>query len=133
IIERAMGRIRPTARSQAEAIYRTVRQRATRVIEQRLLDPSLTVDAIAIDAGASRTTLYRAFADHGGVQRRIQTLRLDRARMALRRRVGRSPTVSEIAYRHGFASDAHFNRLFRARFGHSPGEVQEQRLYSGAS
>jgi AraC-like DNA-binding protein len=123
IAERAMGRIKPSTPSQSEAIYRTVRHRATRAIERRLLDPTLTVDAVAVDAGASRTTLYRAFADHGGVQRRIQTLRLERARTALRRRIGRSPTVSEIAYGHGFASEAHFGRLFRARFGHAPSET----------
>lgn len=123
IAERAMGRIRLSTPSQSEAIYRTVRHRATRVIERRLLDPALTVDAIAIEACASRTTLYRAFADHGGVQRRIQTLRLERARAALRRRIGRSPSVSEIAYGHGFASEAHFSRLFRARFGHVPSET----------
>ncbi len=123
IAERAMGRITPPTPSQSEAIYRTVRHRATRAIERRLLDPGLTVDTVAVDAGASRTTLYRAFADHGGVQRRIQTLRLERARTALRRRIGRSPTVSEIAYGHGFASEAHFSRLFRARFGYAPSET----------
>lgn len=130
IVGRAMGRLKLSTPSQSEAIYRTVRHRATRVIERRLLDPTLTVDAIAIEACASRTTLYRAFADHGGVQKRIQTLRLERARMALRRRIGRSPTVSAIAYGHGFASEAHFSRLFRARFGHVPSETpfENQRI-----
>lgn len=70
---------RPTS-DQAEAVYRTVRVRATRAIERRLLDPTLTPDQIAAATGASRSTLYRAFACHGGVQKRIQTLRRTRPR-----------------------------------------------------
>jgi len=123
IAGRGVGRaVRPTA-DQAEAVYRTVRFRATRAIERRLLDPALTPYEIAAATGASRSTLYRAFADHGGVQRRIQTLRLERARDVLRRRVGNHPRVSEVAYQHGFASEAHFSRAFRSRFGHSPSEA----------
>lgn len=123
IAGRGVGRLgRPTA-DQAEAVYRTVRIRATRAIERRLLDPTLTPFEIAAATGASRSTLYRAFADHGGVQKRIQTLRLERARDVLRRRVGGRPRVSEVAYQHGFASEAHFSRAFRSRFGHSPGET----------
>ena len=121
-----IGRGGPPTPLQAAAVHRTVRLRATRFIETRLLDPALTVDEIALATGASRSTLYRAFADHGGVHRRIRDLRLDRARSALRRRVGRYPVVSEIAYRHGFANEAHFGRLFRARFGHPPGDTGAQ-------
>jgi AraC-like DNA-binding protein len=123
IAGRSVGRFaRPTV-DQTEAVYRTVRIRATQAIERRLLDPTLTPHEIAAATGASRSTLYRAFADYGGVQRRVQALRLDRARDVLRRRTGRHPTISEVAYQHGFASEAHFSRAFRGRFGHSPSEA----------
>lgn len=123
IAGRGVGRFTTASAGQTEAVFRTVRIRASQVIERRLLDPGLTPDVIAAATGASRSTLYRAFVDYGGVQRRIQTLRLDRARDALRLRTGRHPTVSEVAYQHGFTSEAHFSRAFRDRFGHSPRET----------
>lgn len=128
IAERATGRMRAATAAQAAAVHRTVRVRADQAIERRLFDRTLDVEAVARAVGVSRTTLYRAFADRGGVDRRIQARRLDRARDALRRRVGRSPTVAEIACAHGFASEAHFSRAFRARFGHAPTETSAARL-----
>lgn len=123
ITQRFMGRLTPIAPSHSAAIHRTVRQNATRLIEARLLDGDLDVDAVALAIGVSRSTLYRAFEPVGGVRTFVQHRRLDRAHVVLRHRQGRSPSISEIAYGHGFASDAHFSRAFRNRFGFSPGEI----------
>lgn len=128
IAERAFGRITPLSVIQAAAVHRTVLHKAGRIIDARLLDADLTIDSIARAAGVSRTTLYRAFEGQGGVLRHIQNRRLDRARAALRVRSGRNPTIAEIGWRHGFTSEAHFSRLFRKRFGHSPAEITPQAL-----
>lgn len=128
IAERAFGRLTPLSPDHAAAVYRTVQHKAARIIDARLLHPDLTIESVAKAAGVSRTTLYRAFEARGGVLRHIQNRRLDRARAALRLRSGRNPTIAEIAWRHGFASEAHFSRLFRKRFGHSPVEVAPRSL-----
>lgn len=127
ITERAVGRHSPISPEQMSAVHATVRRRATRYMHQRLLDPRLTVQDIVTAAGVSRTTLFRAFAP-GGLRRHMLDMRLDRARAALNSRDPRRQTVAEIAYRHGFASAAHFTRLYRERFDHAPGEVAVRRL-----
>jgi hypothetical protein len=65
IAERGLGRARAATPAESETVYRTVRRRAAQVMERRLLDPTLTIQAIAEGAGASRTTLFRAFEPGG--------------------------------------------------------------------
>ncbi len=108
---------------EAQASHRTMRRMAMEYIDRNLLKPNLTPAAIALAMGISRATLYRAFDAQGGVRGYIQGRRLDRARAVLLRRQGKHPTIAEIAYTHGFASDAHFSRAFRTRFAVTPGEV----------
>lgn len=127
ITERAVGRRSPATAEQLSAIHATVRRRATRYMSRRLLDPELSIQDIALAAGVSRTTLFRAFAP-GGLRRCMMDMRLDGARSALSGRDPRRQTVAEVAYRHGFASAAHFTRLYRERFGHAPGEMAARRL-----
>ncbi len=120
---RCVGQTLRMEEAQTQTSYRTVRQLATQYIDQNLMGLDLTPDALAMEIGISRATLYRAFDTEGGVHNHIQGRRLDRAYWILGRRAGRSPTIAEVAYSHGFVSVPHFNRAFRARFGMSPGEV----------
>lgn len=123
LIERLLGTAVVLTPPQAAAAYRTVRRLALDAIDRRLFDPTLTVEGVAAETGVSRATLYRAFDASGGVRACIQGRRLDRALRALKLRRGRTPSISDIAHAHGFVSDAHFNRAFRARFDHAPGAV----------
>ena len=112
--------------SEVAALQRSVRRVAKEFIEKRLAagDAAIAIDAVAKAAGVSRTSLYRAFDEEGGVSRHIQDRRLHHARRALRQRSGPSPTIADIAYTYGFASPSHFSRQFRARFAYSPSEVE---------
>lgn len=114
------------APSQVAALQRSVRRQAKDFIETRLAagEAAITNDAVAKAAGVSRTSLYRAFDEDGGVTRYIQDRRLHHARRALRQRSGAAPTIADIAYAYGFASPSHFSRQFRAHYGYSPSEVE---------
>ncbi len=96
-------------------------------IEERLADPTLTPDRLAAELGLSRASLYRLFAPMGGVAAFIQGRRLARvrARLADPRPVRR---LAEVAFGCGFASEAHFSRAFRARFGQTPREARAEAL-----
>jgi AraC-like DNA-binding protein len=124
IAERFLGRTGPVAPVHLESIHRTIRLRAMQVFDARAADPSLNVNEVALSIGVSRSALYRAFGDMGGVQTYVLHRRLDRAYADLRvSGGGRLASIEDIAGRYGFGSRARFDRAFRDRFGFPPTEV----------
>ncbi len=107
----------------AQVMQRSVRSRAIEYIERNLMNPNLKPETVARYVGVSRSGLYAAFQDVGGIWTVIRERRLDAVFAALRRRRGNHPSIQQIAYDHGFGSDTHFSRAFFARFGLRPGEV----------
>lgn len=124
MVEHAFKNTGKLTATQSEAVYRRLRASAIVLIDQRLHDPDLKIDQLIRVLGASRATLFRAFASSGGINLYIRQRRLDRAREALRARGGRHPSVAEIARAHGFVSESHFSRSFQDQFGHRPGAHQ---------
>lgn len=99
-----------------------LRERARRVIHERLDDSELTVDAVAAEIGVSVRHLNRVFRSQGGtVWRHILDTRLDHAREDL---VTGAGTVAAVAARWGFSSQGHFTRAFRARFRLTPSQAR---------
>lgn len=124
ISERFLGRAGPIAPMHLESIHRTIRQRAMQVFDARASDPSLNVNEVALEIGVSRSALYRAFGDMGGVQTYVLHRRLDRAYADLRISGGGAlANIQAIAERYGFGSRAKFDRAFRERFSFRPLEV----------
>jgi AraC-like DNA-binding protein len=105
---------------------------AARLIEERLLDPTLDAASLMQALHLSRSSLYRAFQGAGGVKAYIRQRRLEHARDVLARPSDPRPTVGEVAASHGFASDSHFSRAFRTAFGHSPGARRKDPASGGA-
>lgn len=119
------GDLRPAAASSADQILMLKRERAEAVIEARLADPGLDVEAVASVLGVSRSVLYRLFEPSGGVAQYIQHRRLERLRAALRR-LGETRSIVALAYDHGFASESHCSRAFRAAYGLPPGQYRAE-------
>ncbi len=97
--------------------------RARRYIDAHLHRSRLSPEDVRAAAAVSRASLYRLFEASGGVAHYVLVRRLERCRQALENPRDRR-LISEIAYAHGFVSEAHFSRAFRQRYGATPGDVR---------
>jgi len=97
-----------------------------RFIEAELASPDLNAETLGRHFGISRSALYRLFAPLGGVAGYIRQRRLACAYRDLATGDGRGTRISEVAYRWGFESPAHFAQAFRSAYGHAPRDVRGQ-------
>jgi len=86
------------------------------------LESALPVETLAREAGLSAAHFARVFKRVTGrsPHQYLIAMRLERARMAL---LGGRPDLGEVAFRFGFADQAHFTRLYRRRYGITPGQT----------
>lgn len=124
IAQQFMGQKRSISRLHADAIHRTIRRQATILLDNQPPHVRPDVDATAAAVGVSRTTLYRAFAAHGGVHAFVGRRRMDQAHSLLRIQGAAREQIEATARRFGYSSRAAFTRAFRDRFGFSPGDVR---------
>ena len=95
--------------------------RAEAFIAEHLNDPALDAAMVARAMGLSVRQLHRLFAHRDrSVSQWIWDKRLERAHEELACERMRMLTIGDIADRWGFASQAHFSRAFRARYGMTP-------------
>jgi transcriptional regulator GlxA family with amidase domain len=96
-------------------------------VERRLGDPSLTPASIATAHALSLRYVHRLWAQESAetLGRHILRRRLERCRDDL---PDPARTVTEIAFRWGFRSPAHFSRAYRAHFGVPPSAHREATL-----
>ncbi|MGY1650055.1 helix-turn-helix domain-containing protein [Geodermatophilus sp. SYSU D01119] len=101
-------------------------------IGEHLQDPGLCTEAVARAVGVTARHLNRAFATEGTtVAQYVQARRLDSARAELEDASADGSRIADVACRWGFASQAHFTRLFRARFDCTPSDVRAAARPSG--
>ncbi|UXN58892.1 helix-turn-helix domain-containing protein [Phyllobacterium zundukense] len=110
-------------------IARVLLDKARRIMQSRLFDPSFNAHALRRDLAISRTGLYRMFEPFGGVMHYLQHQRLLDAHAALadpndKRR------IIEIAEQRCFSDGAEFSRAFKREFGYTPSEVRAGRKSS---
>ena len=106
--------------------------KVTQYIEQRLADPELSVEQMATDIGMSRVQLYRRLVSVTG-KTPSELIRLVRLRHAERLLAESQLTISEIAYKVGFASQRYFSRCFKELFGYMPSEYKRKRTDENAA
>lgn len=103
----------------------TLLQRVQEYVDAHLAD-DLSASMICDAVGASRSALYRAFDDTGGVQQEIQRRRLRRLR-ALLADPAEIRSIAQIGRSLGFADASHVTRLFKKEFGRTPGDYRRAR------
>lgn len=114
-----------TGEHRASALSASYLLAAKQYIQDRLDDPTLSCEQVATVAGISSRHLTRLFAQEGGTPSRyLLEKRLERAHHLLASPLGRRLDIAEIAYHHGFSSQAHFARAFKARYGMTPSDVR---------
>ncbi|MDL5034849.1 helix-turn-helix domain-containing protein [Comamonas resistens] len=96
-------------------------------IDEHLHRHSMDAHEVATAAGVSLRHLNRLLQAEGrSVTQLILERRLERAAMELRQAALNRYSIAEIAYRCGFASQAHFARTFRSQHGMTPTQMREQ-------
>lgn len=114
-----------TAVTQREALRERIKQH----VGERLGDPGLTVDSIALALNCSRRQLYNAFAEEvDGVAGYILHRRLEGCRRCLDDRAQVHRSITAIAFDFGFSNMAHFSRVFRAHLGLAPSDYRRGAL-----
>ena len=99
--------------------------KTTKYIEQHLSDTDMSVEQMATDMGLSRVQLYRRLVSVTG-KTPSEFIRLIRLRHAARLIRESQMSVSEIAYKVGFASPRYFSRCFKELYGFMPTEYKKQ-------
>ena len=119
-----LGREPPRNEGASAVVYR-----AKVVIDGRLSELDLDTTAVARALRISLRRLQEAFRMEGlSVDAWIWDRRLTNAHRLLSDPACGALAISTIAYRCGFASQAHFSRRFRQRFGQSPTEARSLRV-----
>jgi AraC-like DNA-binding protein len=124
MIAGAWSSIRESRAEVTAAVRATARRTICDYIDRHLTDETLSPEQLVRLFRMSRATLYRLFEDEGGVAAYILGRRLDRCRAILGASTGNERSIGELAFSHGFASEAHFSRAFRRRFGIAPRDAR---------
>lgn len=117
--------LRPDATAGGTSLRAGLHALASEHVEHRLGEPALTPESVARALGVSLRSLQLAFEEQGdSVAAFVRRRRLARAHAELSRRDDVS--VTEVAFRWGFADSGHFARVFKRAYGLSPSALRER-------
>lgn len=104
-------------------IATTLLDRAKKIIQSKLFDPTLGAQTLERELGISRSRLYRMFEAFGGVKHYIQRRRLLDAHAALANPSDQR-RILDLAEQRCFSDGTEFSRAFKREFGYSPTDVR---------
>ncbi|MBT2772332.1 helix-turn-helix domain-containing protein [Halomonas sp. ISL-60] len=106
---------------------------ARRMVLERLADTLLAPEDLAYALNISVRGLYEEFRRYRMAPPAafIRELRLEQCYLALLDTALQQCSITHIALEHGFSDGAHFARVFRKRYGVSPGDLRARRKHSG--
>jgi AraC-like DNA-binding protein len=106
--------------------------RIRQCIDDRLHDPTLSIESIALELGMSVGHLHRLFKTEPlSPSQYLWSRRLEACSRELLDPRRTNISVAEIAFSWGFNDAAHFSRAFRERFNCSPREWRRQAQLTG--
>ena len=104
-----------------------LKMRVRQYVQAHLSDPELSIQRIADALHCSKRYLHRVFeGDDASLERQIWNSRLERCHSALMHEANANRSAAEIGFAWGFRSGSHFNRLFKQRYGFTPGLLQRR-------
>ncbi|MGC4025959.1 MAG: hypothetical protein QM744_12900 [Mesorhizobium sp.] len=114
----------------ASAASRNKLELAKQYIDERITQPSLTVENVQNWLGISRRQLYSLFESYGGVARYIMSQRLKRCHVAINDPAEQRP-IGRIAEQYGI-DPTRVAGLFRQEFGYGPDQARSGVQYGQA-
>lgn len=97
-------------------------------IDKHISNPYLNPEMILSHFRVSRSHLYRAFEADGGIAKLIRRKRLDLAfRLLSNNKVSKTP-IKEVVFQCGMTNVTNFAKIFKERFGITPGEARNHPL-----
>jgi AraC-like DNA-binding protein len=107
------------------SLHDDMRERICTLIENRLRDPRLSLDMIALELNCTKRYLHLVFANQDQtLNQYIWNRRLARCRRELEDPASKARSITQVAMSWGFSNLSHFSRAFREQFGRSPREVR---------
>jgi signal transduction histidine kinase/AraC-like DNA-binding protein len=102
----------------------------TAIVEKNLSNEKFSIEDIYREIGISKVQLYRKVKALIGfnINDYILNVRMQKAKYLL---TDRQLSISEVAYRVGFSSQAYFSTVFKSKFSMTPSEYREKKI-SGA-